>query len=61
MYDLRLLFFNHRFKLEDYECNGCHGLAMLSANISNFAIIIVKNLDYCCIVYKISKSDVIIY
>ena len=49
-------FFNHGFKCEDYVCSGCHDLAMLSVNISDIAIITVKNVDYCCIIYNISKS-----
>ena len=30
---------------------------MLSVNISDTAIIIVKNVDYCCIIHSISKSE----
>ena len=29
--------------------NGCHGLTMLSVNISDIAIITEKNVDYCVI------------
>ena len=32
---------------------------MLCLNISDIAIITVKNVDYCCIMYNISKSEVI--
>ena len=32
-------FFNHGFEFQDYICNGCHDLTMLSVNISNIAII----------------------
>ena len=28
-------------------------------NISNIAIITVKNVDYCCIIHNISKSEAI--
>ena len=52
-------FFNHGFKFQDYACNGCHNLTMLSVNISDIAIIAVKNVDYHCIIYNISKSEVI--
>ena len=51
--------FNHGFKFQDYVCNSCHDLAMLSANISNIAIIAVKNVDYRCIAHNISKSKAI--
>ena len=53
----RYFFFNHGFKFQDYVCNGCHNLKMLSVNISNIAIITVKNFDYCCIIHSISKSE----
>ena len=32
---------------------------MLSVNISDIAIITVKNVDYCFIIYNISKSEAI--
>ena len=32
---------------------------MLNVNISDIAIIIVKNFDYRCIIHSISKSDAI--
>ena len=32
---------------------------MLSVNISDIAIITVKNVDYLCIIYNISKSKAI--
>ena len=52
-------FFNHGFKFENYVCNGCHDLTMLSVNISDIAIITVKNTYYRCIVHNISKFEVI--
>ena len=52
--------FSHRFKLQDYVCNGFHDLSMLCLIISYIAIIIVKNIDYRCIVmYNISESEAI--
>ena len=38
-------------------CNGFHDLTMLSVNISDIAIIPVKNVGYRCIIYNISKSE----
>ena len=52
-------FFNHGFKFQDYVCNGCHDLTRLSVNISNIAVTTVKNVDYRCIIYNISKSEAI--
>ena len=40
-------------------CNGCHDLTMLSVNISNIAIIIVKYVDYRCIIHNIRKSEAV--
>ena len=51
--------FNHGFKFQNYVCNGCHDLTMLSINISNIAIITVKNIDYGCIIHNIRKSETI--
>ena len=52
-------FSNHGFKFQDYVWNGCHDLTMLSANISDIAIITSKNVDYRCIIQDISKSETI--
>ena len=52
-------FFNHGFEFQDSVYNGCHVLTMLSVNISDIAIITIKNVDYCCIVHNISKSEAI--
>ena len=52
-------FFNHEFKFQDSLCNGYHDLTRLCLNISNIAIITVKNIDYHCIIHKISKSEAI--
>ena len=49
-------FFDHGVKFQDYLCNGCHDLSMLYLNISNIAIITVRNIDYR-IMYNISKSE----
>ena len=52
-------FFIHVFKFQDSVCNGCHHLTILGLNISDTAIITVKNVDYCCIIHKIMKSEAI--
>ena len=52
-------FFNHRFKFQDIACNVCHVFPMLCGNISDIAFITVKNVDYCCIIQNISKSEAI--
>ena len=52
-------FFNHGFESQDYTCNGCHNMAILSVNKSDIDIIIVKHFVYCCIIHNISKSEAI--
>ena len=52
-------FFNDGFEFQDSKWNGCHDLTMLSVNISDIAIITVKNVDYRCIIHNISKSEAI--
>ena len=52
-------FFNHGLKFQDCVCNGFRVCTMLSVNISNVAIIIIKNVDYCCIIHSISRSEAI--
>ena len=52
-------FFNHGFKFQNYVCNGCHDLTILCLNISDNAIITVKNIDYHCIIHYINKSETI--
>ena len=51
-------FFNHGFKFQDSAYNGCHDLTVLCFNISDIAIIAVKNVDYRCIIHN-SKSEAI--
>ena len=48
-------FFNHGFKFQNSVCNGCHDLAMLYLNFSSIVVITVKDVDYHCIIYGITK------
>ena len=52
-------FFNKGFKFQPYLCNRCHDLLMMSMNLSDIAILKIKNASYCCIITGISKSEVI--
>ena len=51
--------FNYELKFQDSVYNGCDVFIMLNFNISNFAIITIKNFDYCCIVRNFHKSETI--
>ena len=53
------MFFNHGFKFQYSVCNGCYDLSMMCINISDIAFITVKNVDYRCIMYNITKSEAI--
>ena len=46
-------FFSNGFQFQDSVCNVRHNFTMLSLKIA------VKNVDYCCTIYNISKSEAI--
>ena len=45
--------------IQDAVRNGCHDLTILCPNLSDIAVISVKNVDYRCIIHNISKSEAI--
>ena len=51
--------FNHGFKFQDSVYNGCSDLTILSANISNIAIMTIKNVDYRFIFHNINMKRLI--
>ena len=52
-------FFNHGFEFQECVCYGCCDLLISSVNIRAIAIITIENVDYCCIIHNISKSEAI--
>ena len=52
-------FLNKGFMFQPYVCNRCHDLLMMSMNLSNIAILKIKNVDYRCIATGISKREAI--
>ena len=50
-------FSNHGFKFQDSVCNGCHDLTMLRLNISDIAIITVKNVNQKIVVLFITLAN----
>ena len=52
-------FLNKGFKFQRNVCNRCHDLLMMSMNLSDVAILDIKNADYRCIISGISKREVI--
>ena len=49
-------FLNKGFKIQTNVCNRCHDLLMMSMNLSDVAIINIKDSDYRCIMTRIRKS-----
>ena len=47
------------FKYQPYVSNGCHDFSMTLQNLSDFFILIVKNVDYRCYIVGIDKKDAI--
>ena len=52
-------FLDKGFNFQPNVCNGCHGVLMMSAKLTNIAMLIINNSDYCCSISKISKSDAV--
>ena len=52
-------FSNYSFKFQPNVGNRCHDLLMVSLNLSDVAILNVKDSDYCCIISLISKNEAI--
>ena len=47
------------YKFQPYVCNGCHAVSMMAYELKNIAILNAKGVDYRCILWGISKHDVI--
>ena len=52
-------FLNFNFNIQVNICNRCHDLLMISMNLSDIAILIIKGSDYRCSISLISKKEVI--
>ena len=50
-------FLNKDVEFNPNACNRCHELLMMSINLSDIDILIIKSADYCCIISRISKSQ----
>ena len=46
-------------KFQQFVCNRCHDLLMMSMNLSGIAVLKIKNADCCCIITGISKIEAI--
>ena len=52
-------FLNKSFKFQPNTWNRCHYLLTMSMNLSDIAILSMKNADYRCIISGISKNQAI--
>ena len=60
MYCLLLLeFSNKRYRFESLFCNSCYDVLMMSIDIDSIAILNIHDVDYRCIIVRISKSEAI--
>ena len=50
-------FLEREFQFQNYVCNGCHDVLMISMNLSNIAILKIYGVDYRCIIIGISKIE----
>ena len=52
-------FLNYSFELQQNVCNNCHGLLMMSVNLSDIVMLNIKGSGYCCIISLNSKNEAI--
>ena len=54
-----IVFFNYSFKFQPNVCNRCHDLRVMSVNLSDIAILNIKDSYYYCIINLFSTNEVI--
>ena len=47
------------YKFQPCLCNGCHAVPMMAYELKSIAILNAKGVHYRCILWGISKNDVI--
>ena len=52
-------YFKDGFKFEPHVCNKCHDVLMTAYELKNIAILIVKGVDYRCILWGVSKNKAV--
>ena len=52
-------FLNNGFKFQPNACTWCHDSLMMSAYLSDIAILNIKIFNFCCFIYKINNSEAI--
>ena len=46
-------------KYQPYVCNKCHDSSMVVYDLKDFVILNIKDVDYRCYIFNISKNDAI--
>ena len=54
-----VFFFNYSFKFQPNACNRSHDLRVMSVNLSDIAILNIKDSYYYCIISLFSTNEVI--
>ena len=52
-------FVDKGFNFQPYICSGCHDVLVKSMNLSDIATLKINDIDYRCIIIRISKSEAI--
>ena len=52
-------YFKDGFKFEPHVCNKCHDVLLTAYELKNIAILIVKGVDYRCILWGVSKNKAV--
>ena len=47
------------YKYQPYVCNKCHDLSMFVYDLKDFMILNIKDVDYRCYIFNMSKNDAI--
>ena len=47
------------YKYEPHICNKCHDLSMVVYDLKNFMTLNIKDVDYRCYAFNISRSNAI--
>ena len=52
-------YFKDGFKFEPHVFNKCHDVLLTAYELKNIAILIVKGVDYRCILWGVSKNKAV--
>ena len=52
-------FLDKGFKLQLNFCKRCHDVLMMMINLTGITVLHTNGIDYCCIINRISKTEVV--